>query len=369
MAVRSLSGHADFSESRILLQDVQGFMNDGRLRARGDLRLDKLSLKSLEVQVDLEEVTVQVVPEVPAMFSGSLLLASKATGLTQLSGALDVVKLRYAQPLSLDSLIANARNRPVPQDGAPHEWLRLDVDVATGKDVRIENNLARARLLGKLKLTGTNVKPVLIGAVEVGEGSQAFFRGNTFSIGRGVLQFNGLWPSFDLSAQSQVREYLVNVKAFGRFEDPKVSLTSEPALSEADVISLLTLGVTSREKFDTTSGAGLAAEALLSASGLDQEVSKFLKGKMGFSDPQLRLTTAFNEATGTAEPSVTWEAKAANDKFKIGVTQPVTGRGTQAQAEYRVNQRMSARAQWDNQTQNTSIGNLGVDLRFRFEWE
>lgn len=369
LALRSLSGHADFSESRVLLQDIQGFVNDGKLRARGDIRLEKLAIKSLEVQADFEEVTVQVQPDVPATFSGALLLATKGNGMYQLGGALDVVKFRYSQPLSLDTLLASARNRSVPQDEAPQEWVRFDVDVATGKDVRIENNLARARLLGKVKLTGTNVRPVLIGAVEVGEGAQAYFRGNTFSIGRGVLQFNGLWPTFDLSAQSQVRGYLVNVKAFGRFEDPKISLTSEPALSEADVISLLTLGVTTRERFDGTSGAGLAAEALLSASGLDQQVQKFLSRNVGLKDQQVRFTTSFNEATGTAEPSVTWESKVASDNFKIGVTQPVTGRGTQAKAEYRFNQTVSARAQWDNQTQNTTVGNPGVNLRFRFEWE
>lgn len=370
LALRALSGHADFSESRILLQDIEGFLNDGRLRARGDIRLERLALKSLELQTDLEEVSVQVMPDLPATFSGALLLASKSPGVYQLGGALDVVKFRYGQSLSLDTLLASARTRsPPPSDDQPREWLRFDVDIATGKDVRIENNLARARLLGKLKLSGTNVKPVLIGAIEVGEGAQAFFRGNTFSIGRGVLQFNGVWPTFDLSAQSQVRGYLVNVKAFGRFDDPQISLVSEPALSEADVISLLTLGVTTRERFDGTSGAGLAAEALLSASGLDQQVQKFLSRNVGLKDQQVRFTTSFNEATGTAEPSVTWESKVLNDNLKIGVTQPVTGRGTQAKAEYRFNPRVSARAQWDNQTQNTSVGNPGVHLRFRFEWE
>ena len=199
--VRSLSGHADFSESRILFQDIQGFLNDGRLRARGDVRLERLALKSLEIQADLEEVTVQVLPEVPATFTGGLLLASKGKGPYQLGGSLDVVKFRYSEPLSLDSLLANARDRSFPQDDKPQEWLKLDVDVATGKDVRIENNLARARLLGKVKITGSNVKPVIIGAIEVGEGAQAYFRGNTFSVSRGVLQFNGLLPTFDLSAQ------------------------------------------------------------------------------------------------------------------------------------------------------------------------
>lgn len=370
VAIRSLSGHADFSESRIVIQDVNGFLNDGRLKARGDVRVDKLSLGAMELQFDLEDVTVQVRPQVPATLSGALLFSSRGGNSPyQLSGAIDVVKLRYTDPLSLETLLENARKRPVPSDEQPSEWLRLDVDIAAGNDVRIENNLARARFLGKLKLAGTNVKPVLVGSVEAAQGAQAFFRNNVFTVGRAVLQFNGLWPTFDFSAQTVVREFLVNVKAFGRFEDPRVSLTAEPALSEADVVSLLTLGVTTRERFAGEAGAGLAAEALLSATGLDRQVQKFLSQNVGLKDQQVRLTTTFNEATGIAEPSVTWESKVVTDNLKVGVTQPVTGKGTKAQAEYRFNQSVSARAQWDNQNQNTTVGNPGVDLRFRFEWE
>jgi translocation and assembly module TamB len=370
LSVRSLSGHADFSESRVLLQNVNGFLNDGRLRARGDVRLDKLSLGAMELQVDLEDVTTQVQPQVPATLSGSLLLATRTGSAPwSLSGGVDVVKLRYTRELSLETLLESARKRPVPSDDTPQEWLRLDVDVGLGNDVRVENNLARARFAGKVKLTGTNVKPTLVGAIESTPGAQATFRSNVFNVGRAVLQFNGLWPTFDFAAQSVVREFLVNVKAFGRFEDPRLSLTAEPPLSEADIVSLLTLGVTTRERLAGQAGAGLAAEALLSATGLDRQVQKFLSKNVGLKDQQVRLTTTFNEATGTAEPSVTWESKVLVDNLKVGVTQPVTGRGTRAQAEYRINQNVSVRAQWDNQTQNSNLGNPGADLRFRFEWE
>lgn len=368
--VRSLSGRADFSESRIIIQDVQGFLNDGRVRARGDARLNEFSLNSIRLQTDVEDVTVQVQPEVPVTVTGSLLLSSADAEKFQLQGGLDIVKFRYTQPMALESLVASARAPPASSDAKPDEWLRLDVNLdANQGDVRIENDLARARLGGKLKLSGTNVKPVLIGVVETLEGAQAYFRGNTYSVQRGQLQFNGLWPTFDLSAQSQIREYLVSVKAFGRFEDPKVSLSSEPPLPDADVLSLVTLGVTSRERITDRSAGGLAAEALYSASGLDQQVQRFLQQSVGLKDQQVKLTTSFNEATGTAEPAVSWESKVIVDNLKVGVTQPVTGRGTSAQVEYKFNQRVSARAQWDNKNQTTTVGNPGVELRFRFEWE
>lgn len=367
--VRALSGRANFSESRVLLQDVQGFVNDGTVRVRGDVRLDGLNVATLGLQFDVSEVTFRPQPDVPVTVSGSLLLASRKAGAYQLSGALDVDRFRYSRQLSLDDLLAAARDRGVPSEEKPVEWLRFDVDVSAKGDVRIENNLARARLLGKVRVSGTNVKPVLIGAVETAEGAQAFFRNNTYAISRGLLQFNGLWPTFDLSAQTTVRDYLVNVKAFGRLDDPKISMTSEPSLPEADILALLTIGATSRDSLGGQTGASLAAEALLSASGLDQQLQRFITESVGLKDQQVRFTTSFNESTGTSEPAVQWEAKVLDQNLKVGVTQPVTGRGTKAQAEYRLNQRVSARVQWDNQNQNTSVGNPGVDLRFLFEWE
>lgn len=370
LQVRSLGGRADFSESRVLFHDVQGYLNDGRIRARGDVKLERWSPRAVDLEIDLEEVTVQVRPEVPVRLSGALLFGTRTGTIWQLQGGLDVQKFRYTQPLTLTSLLISAK-KGLPSDEAPEEWLRLDVDITSAGDVRIDNNLARARLAGKVKLTGTNVRPQLVGVLEVGEGAQAFFGGNTFFLSRGLMQFNGQSPSFDLAAQSQVREYLVSVKAFGRLDDPRINLSSEPTLPETDILSLLTLGVTSRErdKLSTESSAGFAAGAILSASGLDQAVQRFLSRDLGLKDQQLKFTTSFNEVTGNAEPAVAFDTKILWDNFKVGITKPVTGRSVKAQAEYRFGKKVSARAQWDDQNQNTPFGNPGVDLRFRFEWE
>lgn len=369
VALKNVSAHADFSESRVLIQDLIGFVNDGRLRGRGAARLDKLSLKGLELGLDLDDVTVAVQPGLPATVSGTLAVDYRPE-LTQVLGSLELQKLHYTQPLTVEGLIASARAYRVPSDERPQEWLRFDVDVLAGEDVRVDNNLAKGRFVGKVKLAGTNVRPVLVGALEAAENSQATFRGNTYAVTRGLLQFNsGLWPTFDLGVQTQIRDYLVKVKAFGRIDDPRVNLSSEPGLPEADLLTLVTLGVTSAQGLQQQAGLGLAAEALLSASGLDQQVQRFLKDSVGLKDQEVRFTTTYNEATGTTEPAVSWEGKVVLDNLKVSVTQPVTGRGTKAQAEYRFSRSAAARAHWDNQNQNTSFGNPGVDVRWRFEVE
>jgi translocation and assembly module TamB len=51
------------------------------------------------------------------------------------------------------------------------------------------------------------------------------------------------------------------------------------------------------------------------------------------------------------------------------MTQPVSGRGTRARAEYRFDNRLSAQAQWDNENSAASFGNLGLELKLSWEVE
>jgi translocation and assembly module TamB len=69
------------------------------------------------------------------------------------------------------------------------------------------------------------------------------------------------------------------------------------------------------------------------------------------------------------EPTVQLESKFVTDQLKLGVFQPVSGKGTRAQAEYRFDDRISAQIQWDNVYNDVPIGNLGLDLKFRWEVE
>ena len=56
-----------------------------------------------------------------------------------------------------------------------------------------------------------------------------------------------LQPKLDLTAESEIREYHINVYIYGSASDPKVSMTSEPPLPQEDIISLLATGTTISE--------------------------------------------------------------------------------------------------------------------------
>ena len=372
LELRGLKGKLDFSESRILWSDLEGQANDGRMSSRGDVRWRRFRPEQLEVQLQLDQVSIRVVEDAPFAATGELTLTGRP-GAFLLAGDLDVQRLRYRRPFGFDTLLARA-NRPSTPGEAPTEWLQLDVALHL-KDAAVENNLARARIVGDLRLTGSNLHPGLVGAMEAGQGSQAFFRGTTFNLTQGAVDFKdrrSLEGVFDVRAESQVREYLIRLHAFGKTSQPQVLLSSEPSLPEGDIISLLTLGVTSRDRANsntTATGAGIAAEALYTASGLDRQVQKFLPRNSVIRDLSFHVSTLYNDANGLVEPTVQLESKFLTDQLKLGLSQPVSGKGTRALAEYRFDDRVSAQIQWDNVYNDVPIGNLGVDLKLRWNVE
>jgi translocation and assembly module TamB len=331
------------------------------------------------VEARVDEVGVRPNEDLSFVTSGEVELYGEPDNLV-LSGGLSVEKLRYDKPLDLESFlkdVSRTREKLAQSsqvDRRSKEWLKLNVGVEL-EDVQIDNNLARARLQGKVTLSGTNARPGLMGVVEAAEGGQAFFRQNRFDISELLIEMKDRYSIdavFDLHAQSQVREYLVKLHAFGHPNEPKIILTSEPALAEGDVLSLLTLGITSRDKSQSTgveTASYLAAEALYSASGLDREVQRFLpKGNQVVKDLSFHFSTSYNDALHQMEPAAQIESRLLTDDLKLELTRPFSGRGTRARAQYRLLDGVLVQGQWDNESSSSSdLGNFGVDLKLHWE--
>ena len=68
------------------------------------------------------------------------------------------------------------------------------------------------------------------------------------------------------------------------------------------------------------------------------------------------------------EPTAMVESKLLTDSLRLRFSQPViSGRGRQAQLEYRFDEHLSAQGQWDDANTGSSLDNLGVDLKLRWE--
>jgi translocation and assembly module TamB len=147
-------------------------------------------------------------------------------------------------------------------------------------------------------------------------------------------------------------------------------MTSEPALSREDIVLLLTIGMTRAEVDQLQAGsvgAGLALEALASATGAD----KALKSAVPVID-DFRLGSGYSPRAGRTVPQVS-VGKRISDALRAQITSGLSSdsRDVRANIEWQLGNHSSILGSYDNvNTISASpVGNLGADFRWRLEFE
>jgi translocation and assembly module TamB len=140
-----------------------------------------------------------------------------------------------------------------------------NVDIVLGDDVTIDAAGLTASLLGSVRWTKR--RDELLGRGEgrlrIANGAYAAY-GQRLSIKQGDLTFAGPVdnPAIDLKAVRPDLDVVAGISASGNIRSPALSLFSQPAMSDSDILSYL---ITGRALDDTSSGeAGLVARAALS---------------------------------------------------------------------------------------------------------
>lgn len=372
-----LTGDLAFSQSRILFDRLDGAANGGRVRLRGEVELLRLLPVAHRIEAEADQVPVAIPSWLPATVSGRLELVGRTEAMT-LTGRLHVLRARYTQNVDLERSLLEIRRRVAAPRAYDKEGerLRMDVQLVVDGDARVENDLVRGAVRGEVHVMGTAAAYGIVGSVAMVEGSRASFRGNEFELTHAVIDFterDRLAMALDVHGEAQVRDYEVFMHLFGPIADPQLTLTSTPALSQPDIVTLLSLGFTTRDAGAGTGVQGVAtaaaAQALMSASGLDEQVRRFLPRGGPIRDASVRITSAYSEGSGQVEPRAEFESWLWRDSLRLRYQAPLSGaRGQRAQAEFRLGRHTALQYQWDNDNPDVPAGDHGVDLKLRWEW-
>jgi translocation and assembly module TamB len=372
-----LTGGLSFSQNRVIFDGAEARINGGKTTMSGEVELVRMLPSRLRLEAQLEAVPVAIPAYLPVTLSGRLEAAGTPEE-TVVTGRLHVLRARYTDNVDLEKSVLELRRRRAAAartyDKAA-EWLRFDLQLAVDGDARIENDLARGAVRGELTLVGNLAAPGLVGSLSMTEGSRAMFRGNDFALSHAVVEFterNRIEMGLDVHGESRVRDYQVYIHVFGSVAEPKLTLTSSPPLSQPDIITLLSMGYTSRDT-PNSAGSGMvtaaAAQALITASGLDEQVRRFLPRGEVLQDLSVRVTSAYSEGAGQVEPRAEFESWLVKDRLKLRYQAPLSGaRGQKAQAELRLGDHTALQYQWDNDNPDKLSGDHGLDLRLRWEW-
>lgn len=149
-----------------------------------------------------------------------------------------------ADAVSLPSLDTKSKQTlPIP---APFDQWKLDLTVNTKDPILIRGNVGSGQVKGSIKVRGNLAKPSLDGTLFAQE-VKAKLPFSLLGIRNGKIKFtpsNGFIPTLDIKGKSQVGTYNVTIYAYGSADDPKITLSSYPALPENEIMTLLATGTT-----------------------------------------------------------------------------------------------------------------------------
>lgn len=269
----------------------------------------------------------------------------------------------------------------------------FNININTVEPIKITNTMADLSFAGDIHVFGSENKPLVAGKVNLSEGiNKVYFKNNEFLVTKGNVYFyekeDYKNPELDFQAQSKINDFDVKLKIFGQSNSPDFGLSSEPPLSENDILSLVAFGYTDnlsnnlssqeRESITQTGVGSVIFDRL--------KINETLKSELGL---QVNLGTEFVQdgtnylsgrssdvgtGTGQVRSATKIEVKKRlSEELNLSVSSTVGGSIGQKQSMnliYNADKEVSLEGVYENRTNeegqvNTQGNSAGFDLKFK----
>ena len=281
-AISRLEGTVHLEEGLARLTAEAAF-GGGRIALEGTAALEGGGgLRDVQLAATGREIGLQYPPGLRTRLEADLRLGG-GPGALVLSGDVRVLRGLYDLDVALTEAV-----RAVEAAAAESPLRRavgLDLVLDVSGPVLVRNDLARLEATGELRIRGDLEEPAPYGRLQVRPGGRLFVQGRELAVVSGSLAYSGTFdPSVALTAETQIADgfttYDIRVSAGGTLGSPTVSLSSQPALSESQIVSLVATGRVSSRPVDAgawllggqaaTLFAGRVTKGLAATFGLDE---------------------------------------------------------------------------------------------------
>ena len=267
--VEAITAHLVLNNRRVQIEDWNGLLGGGNLGGSGEIQLRDSRPQSFRFTMLAEEVLLRVESGVRVTISADVVHEGTLER-SLLSGLVSVVQGEYRKQWMPGEPILGSFRPPSSSDDPFLRSVQLDVQIEAPQNLRVDNNIADLELRADLELLGTLQDPVLLGHALVLDGD-VLFRDNVFRILQGAVEFQNpirTEPSFDVRAETVVRQYSVILNLSGSLERGlQFSYSSSPPLSDLELFRLLALGEApdGDTSGPTLGNVGLQASSFLTA--------------------------------------------------------------------------------------------------------
>ncbi|MGI8836601.1 MAG: translocation/assembly module TamB domain-containing protein [Pyrinomonadaceae bacterium] len=371
--ISNLKSLVRFTSNQAQIDSLTGTMGGGRVSITGGALLEGLTVSRFLFNIHGDEVSVPF----PQNFrtTADLDLEIRGSAREQLiGGVVNVRRTEYTEDIELADII-NLRREESIEEGGELELTRA----ALFSDLRIEgrnalvvhNNLADLTGSVSLQVNGPVKDPLISGRITATSGTLNF-RNDRYDITRALVDLppqRAADPVINIQGEAQIRGYRVTVGLNGPLSQPQAIVSSEPALPQADVVSLITTGQLSSGDTSTSvlsqSGLGTAT-SLLTDALINAPAQRATSRIFGLSRFEINPVIGSSGSTPTARLTV---GKRINKDLSVTYSTNVTSDPNQILAvEYRVSDRLFFIAQFEQASTRKLTArnnNFSFEIRFR----
>lgn len=380
--LEQLKVDTQFSQSKILFNNISGAMAGGALRGDGNIEIKGPRSLPTKIQAELIGVNFNVPDKVRTSGNASVLFSGDWFPFT-LSGSYHVdggiFEKDFTDQGAPDQLRQSSYLPKMILQSA-FEPIKLDLQVLLRSPLMIKNNLIDGSVSGQIQITGVPSNPIFFGRISTERGTKVTFRDKIFEVNSGLVNFNDpreINPELYVSARTRVSQYDVNLLVQGTPKNPLIRMNSNPPLAENDIISLLALGVTTQELEQRIESN---EQQTNTASEIGTTVFNNLLGGA------VKETTGFDikfssqiDSTNNVTQRITLSRK-ISEKLSVE-TSRLTGQqtSTEVKLQYLINPNVSAVGSWQNREEAEDTSTVqgtqetesifGLDLEFKREFK
>jgi|Deesub1362A_J573_1020465.scaffolds.fasta_scaffold00253_26 translocation and assembly module TamB len=359
-------GSVGFKRDRVVIDSLYGQFAGGRVEVSGVGYLKGLSFKGFSIMSRLDGIRLSHLEGIKAVFDGQLFYESSAEG-DMLSGDLYIKSARYERRVEwkgwLTGLTETGGEGAIVETPPFFADTGLNIHISGSEGIMIDNNILRSPVSLDLTITGRVNRYGLIGSVRADDGN-IYFRDNEFEIISGRVDFvetGRISPVFNVKAETFTRGYRVRMTIEGPLDRLGLFLSSDPPLSENEILMLLTAGRVDKEGRGFESGIAAGEATAILAGGVEDVFTEGLRSMVGVERFEINPQTT---STGALSPRITVGKRLLNERLSISYTISIgTTEESIIRVKYRIGKKISIIGTRDE------LGSIGMDLNYRFEFE
>lgn len=373
ITLANLTGVILFNARQAQIEKLEGTLGGGKVTATGGAQLSGFSVSQFLLNIRGQNVTLSYPQDFRSTVDADLELRGNQQ-IQFIRGNVQVRRTEYTKDIDLAELI-NQRPQTSIEEGGEFKFsqtAQFDKLRVEGRNALVvHNNLGDIVASVSLQLNGPVKAPIIEGRVTATRGTLNF-RNNPYEITRGLIYFParyGADPVLNIEGQAVIRGYRVRALIEGPLTHPTTNVASEPALPQADVVSLILTGTLSSTDTGTSvlaqSGLGTAA-SLLTDALISAPISRASNKLFGLSRLEISPVIAGTGSTPTAR--LTAAHRISKDLVVTVSTNLAADRNLVATIEYRVSNRLSVVAEYEQGSARnlaTQNNNYSFQVRFR----